>query len=335
MTAADRAAGFAYQLSILQMEVSRTQVFTRPLRGREFFEEVLRDQLDLGRPTRMQLLFPRKITRATPGRFRTRVVTHGVIPSLHVEYKRCHIKQYFKEGRALRTETTFNDTHDFGVGRGLRNFAYLRTLGQHINTRLLEPSSGARLRPRGRAARRAGPPQPDPRRSARPGLKFGEPRVMALLGALCLVRLTPRASPTAASGPWSPSCSASRPTVHPPPDGLRPAPPGPQGPDHRVPGKLCYTLTPCGRRVALFLTKLYARVLRPGLQALDRRGLAVPPPLRRAFAAVDATWPPHSPPGSGSASRAAVGRCPAAGPSGAACEWASILLRLVNNVDLG
>jgi hypothetical protein len=93
LAAADHAAGFRYRLSILQMEVSRTQVFDRPVRGREFFEEVIRDNLDLGRPSRVQLLFPRKITRATPGRFQTRVITHGVAPSLHVEYKRCHVKQ--------------------------------------------------------------------------------------------------------------------------------------------------------------------------------------------------------------------------------------------------
>jgi hypothetical protein len=56
----------------------------------------------------------------------------------------------------------------------------------------------------------------------------------------------------------------------------------------RVPGKLCYTVTPFGRRVALFLTKVHARVLRPGLQALDERVTAhVPPPLRRAFTALD------------------------------------------------
>ena len=54
-----------------------------------------------------------------------------------MDYKRCHIKQYFKERRALRTETTFNDTYDFGVARGLSNFAYLRTLGLRINTRVL------------------------------------------------------------------------------------------------------------------------------------------------------------------------------------------------------
>ena len=34
----------------------------------------------------------------------------GVAPSLHVDYKHSRIKQYHKEGRALRTETTINDT---------------------------------------------------------------------------------------------------------------------------------------------------------------------------------------------------------------------------------
>ncbi|MGH9374529.1 MAG: hypothetical protein ACRD15_23685 [Vicinamibacterales bacterium] len=101
---------------LLQVEVCRTQVFDRPLRGREFFEAIIRDHLDLGRPDQVQLLFPRKITRATPGRFATRVITEGVNPSLHIAYKRCHIKQYLKEERALRTETTFNDTDDFGIG---------------------------------------------------------------------------------------------------------------------------------------------------------------------------------------------------------------------------
>jgi hypothetical protein len=291
VTGADRAAGFGYRLSLLQMEVSRTQVFDRPLRGREFFEEVLRDQLDLGRPSRMQLLFDRKITRATPGRFRTRIITDGVVPSLHVEYKRCHIKQYFKEGRALRTETTFNDTYDFGVKRGLSNVAYLRTLGQRINTRLLqaervahdcglgEPQFAALILP-GRT----------PDGQPAPGLKFGQPRVMALLAALCLFGLTPagitnrRLRPQIAQllGNPDPGYTARQMGY----DLRRLAR---KGLITRVDGKLCYTLTPQGRRVALFLTKLYARVLRPGFQALDRRiASQAPPPLRTALAAVDA-----------------------------------------------
>ena len=51
-----------------------THVFDRPLQGRHFFEEVLRDNLDLGRPDRIQLLFGRKVRRNTPSTFRTRVV---------------------------------------------------------------------------------------------------------------------------------------------------------------------------------------------------------------------------------------------------------------------
>ena len=93
LTAAHRTAGFTYQLSILQMEVSVTQVFARPLRGREFFEAVIRENLDLGRPDQMQLIFNRRVTRRTPGRFRTRILTEGVVPSLHVQYKKTKIKR--------------------------------------------------------------------------------------------------------------------------------------------------------------------------------------------------------------------------------------------------
>ena len=55
----NRKAGYDWQLSIWQMEVSLTQVFDRPVHGREFFEEVIRDNLDLGRPDRVQLIFDR------------------------------------------------------------------------------------------------------------------------------------------------------------------------------------------------------------------------------------------------------------------------------------
>ena len=291
LTASDAAAGFAYRLSLLQMEVSRTQVFDRPRRGREFFEEVLRDNLDLGRPSRLQVLFPRKITRATPGRFQTRVITHGVAPSLHVEYKRCHIKQYFKEERALRTETTFNDTYDFGVGRGLRNFSDLRTLGQHINRRLLEAEQAAH--DCGLAAAHLADlmlPTRTAEGQPAPGLKFGQPRVTALLGALCLFVSTPEGITSGRLRPFVAQLLGvadleytSRQMGY----DLRRL--TRKGLIRRVPGHLCYTLTPFGRRVALFLTKVHARVLRPGLQALDTHVVAhAPPPLRTAFAAVDA-----------------------------------------------
>jgi len=124
-TVADRAAGYRYDLSILQAEFSLTQTLDRPVTGRVFFEHVIRDNLDTGRPDQVSLIFDRRLIhgrrRSTPGRFRTRVITDGVTPSLHVDYKHTGIKQYHKEARALRTETTINDTRDFQIGKRLIN----------------------------------------------------------------------------------------------------------------------------------------------------------------------------------------------------------------------
>ncbi|HEX3204741.1 MAG TPA: hypothetical protein VHQ68_00725 [Propionibacteriaceae bacterium] len=129
-TDADEVAGYRYELSILQAEFSLTQMLDRPVSGRIFFEQVLHDNLDIGRPDQVSLIFDRRIIGkgryATPGRFRTRVITDGVIPSLHVDYKNTKVKQYHKEGRALRTETTINDTRDFRLSKRLTNLPALR-----------------------------------------------------------------------------------------------------------------------------------------------------------------------------------------------------------------
>jgi hypothetical protein len=74
----DRSAGYRYVLSILQAEFALTQVLDRPVTGRIFFEQVIRENLDIGRPGQVQLIFDRRVNRRTPGRFRTRVITEGV-----------------------------------------------------------------------------------------------------------------------------------------------------------------------------------------------------------------------------------------------------------------
>src|SRR6185312_14646390 len=106
----DQAAGYRYELSILQAEFSLTQMLDAPVSGRIFFEQVIRDNLDIGRPDHVALIFDRRILngrkRKTPGRFRTRVITDGVIPSLHADYKNAKIKQYHNYGKAPPTETT-------------------------------------------------------------------------------------------------------------------------------------------------------------------------------------------------------------------------------------
>jgi hypothetical protein len=136
-TPTHRRAGYRYQLSILQAEFALTQVLDRPRTGRGFFEEVIRENLDLGRPDQMQLIFNRRVTRQTPGQFRTRILTEGVVPSLHVDYKKSRVKPYHKENQALRTETTINNTYDFEIGRALRHLPALREIGFAANRRLL------------------------------------------------------------------------------------------------------------------------------------------------------------------------------------------------------
>jgi len=190
-SAADREAGFHYDLSILQAEFARTQVFDRPLSGRRLFEEVIRENIDLGRPEKVSLIFSRRITKRTPGTFRTRVVTQGVVPSLHVSYKSSKIKQYFKEDRALRTETTINNTRDFAIGRRLENLPALRAIGFAANRRLLDVEKISQDCHLGEAVfDRVNQPQVvDGQRAS--ALGFGNPRVMALFQALCLFMLLP------------------------------------------------------------------------------------------------------------------------------------------------
>ena len=139
-TREDLRAGYVHDLAFRQFEVSDTRVFDRPQCGRAVFEGVIRDHLDVGRPDSVELVFSRKITKQTRGVFRTRVITKGVEPHVTATYKSSRIKQYFKEHKALRTETTINDTRDFGIGRRVRteNWRALRSVGDHANMRLLD-----------------------------------------------------------------------------------------------------------------------------------------------------------------------------------------------------
>jgi hypothetical protein len=90
-TAAERVR-YGYQLSLRQLELSDTRVFDRPAAGRAFFEQTIKDQLDLGHPDRVQIVFDRKITRRTPGIFQTKVITRGVAPVIQAHYKHSKVK---------------------------------------------------------------------------------------------------------------------------------------------------------------------------------------------------------------------------------------------------
>lgn len=274
----DRAAGYDHKLSLWQMEVSLTQVFDRPVQGRHFFEEVIRENLDLGRPDRVSLLFSQRHTRRTPPPahgYRTRVITQGVNPSLHVEYKRSHIKQYFKENQALRTETTINAPEDFRINKGIENMEKLKEVGESLNQKLLE---NERVGQNCTLTQEAFDQLQKPRRNESgqriPTLRFGEFRVMALLHVLCGFVLLPqtfrqghiRAQVAALLGLGLGTYHSGKMTYD-----LRRL--RLQGLIERLPGTHRYQLTPHGLRVALFYTKVHLRILRPGWAALPE-----PPP---------------------------------------------------------
>ena len=276
-TAAHRAAGYRYQLSILQAEFALTQVLDRPLTGRCFFEEVIRENLDIGRPDQMQLIFDRRITRRTPGQFRTRVLTEGVVPSLHVQYKKSKVKQYHKEGQALRTETTINDTYDFEIGRALHNLPALREIGFAANRRLLRVehlSHDCRIG----ADHLDAVTQPivvDTQRAA--GLRFGDRRVLALMQALCLFALNPtgfrhrdvRTHIAQLLGRDPDEYAAGQTTYD-----LRRL--RLHGLIARVPRSHKYRITSLGARIAMLYVRVYARGVRPAASlptsAGSRRG---------------------------------------------------------------
>src|SRR5258706_7288351 len=187
-TGADRKAGYPHDNSILQAEFSLTQVLDQPVHGRLFFEQVIRENLDLGRPQEVRLIFNRTITRRTPGQFRTRIVTQDVTPSLNVYYKNTRIKQYHKEGRALRTETTINNSYDFGVGKRLHNLPKLREIGFAANRRLLEVERLSHDCILAEDTFQAINSPVAAGRQRASGLRFADLRVHALLHALILFR---------------------------------------------------------------------------------------------------------------------------------------------------
>jgi hypothetical protein len=135
-----RRVRMRYEISMLQVEYALTQVWKKAQNGRQFFEQAIRENLDLGRPERVGLIFKKRITKRTKQkRYMTRVMQYGTIPVYHIYYKLNKLKQYFKEAISLRTELTVNNPRDFQVGKTLngKNLRALRKVGEATINRLL------------------------------------------------------------------------------------------------------------------------------------------------------------------------------------------------------
>ena len=282
--AEDQQAGYWWEISMRQVEVSRTIVFDAPRHARGFFQALVADNLDLGRPHNVEIIFGRRVRRDTAGTFRTAIDRRdngGVL--VNVFYKHSRIKQYLKDGRAMRIETVINAPRDLGGQARLHNLDDLQAKARACNRRILDAERvGQGCVLASPAFERIAHPAVDAAGRRTPALRFGDPRVMALAGALCHTLL-------AATGFTNKS--------------LRALTAGLLGSDYR-PGQMTYdlrrlrlaglirrlphsnryTLTDDGIRIAVFHTKIYNRLLVP-LTAADQPQA----PLRSAQ-----PWPPSA-----------------------------------------
>ena len=265
LTAADRAAGYWWQLSTRQVEISRTLVFDDPRRARSFFEALVADNIAIGRPEQISMVFARQLRKTNKGPFATRVFTTNSDVRIDFRYKRCRIKQYLKDGRALRVETVINNPSDLDVARRLQHLPELVDKARQVNHRLLIIERAGQSCAIGSALFER-LHLPYDREGQRTGaLRFGDTRAMALAGALChqlhavagFTNKTLRALVAAHLGqPYTQSRMSydlRRLRLH--------------GLIQRLPYSNTYVLTADGIRVAVFYSKLQNRLLRPLLEA--------------------------------------------------------------------
>jgi hypothetical protein len=284
----DERGGYWWELSMRQVEVSRTIVFDAPRRARGFFEALIADNLDIGRPASVGIIFARRIRRDTPGTFRTTIDrpaigpdTGGVVLNLH--YKHSRVKQYLKDGRAMRIEAVINAPRDIGYNARLHNLEELQAKARAVNRRILEAErAGQGTVLASPAFERIAHPSVNADGRRTPALRFGDPRVQALAGALTTTLLS-------ATGITNKSLRALMTGLHHPAYS-----PGQMTYDLRrlrLAGLITriertnrYVLTPDGLKVAVFYTKLHNRLLRPLLAADQPQA---PPALRHALRAID------------------------------------------------
>ena len=138
LTAADRAGGYWWDISMRQIEVSRTVVFDAPANSRAFFEALCTDNLDIGRPQEMQIIFGRRVRTDPAGGYRSRLLRAGDTVTLNAYFRHSRVKSYLKCGRAFRIETVINDPGDLGVLRRLEHLDELHARGRDVNRRMVE-----------------------------------------------------------------------------------------------------------------------------------------------------------------------------------------------------
>jgi hypothetical protein len=261
----DRAAGYWWELSMRQVEISRTLVLDDPRRARSFFEALVQDNIGIGRPEEVSLVFARRVYKNTREPFGTRIFSAGTEVRIDFRYKHSRVKQYLKDGRALRVEAVINKPSDLGVLARIQHLPELIDKARAVNQRVLMIEQAGQSCAIGSALFER-IHQPYNRERQRTGaLRFGDTRAIALAGALCCVLpavtgFTNKSLRGLVAGLLGQDYSMSKMSYD-----LRRL--RLHGLIKRLPHSNTYHLTSEGIRVAVFYTKLQNRLLRPLLNA--------------------------------------------------------------------
>jgi hypothetical protein len=281
LTEHDRAAGYWWELSMRQVETSRTLVFDAPRHARGFFEALVSDNLDIGRPELIELVFKRGQPRGRKAKWdsKTKIVSYGTEVNVNAFYRHSRIKRRMGGRCASRRWSTTPMTWAACDASSISMSCNLEHVRSTPRCSILNVSARA-------ASLRAQPlsgshSPPSPRMA-------GGPR--------------PYGSATLGSRPWpapyAPACSPS------PASPTRACMTGllggatytmnqasydlarlrVNGLITRIPGKNLYRLTDDGLRFAIFYTKVHDRLLRP-LLAADQP--PAPLPIRKALHTID------------------------------------------------
>ena len=115
--------------------------------ARGFFEALVTDNLGLGRPDTIEIIFDRRARSGTASEFKTKIVSPGTEVTINAFYKHSRIKQYLKDQRALRIETVVNASGDLGCQRRLVNLGDLQARARAVMPGCCRLNVPAGLRP--------------------------------------------------------------------------------------------------------------------------------------------------------------------------------------------
>lgn len=185
-----RQAGCRHRLFFAQVEFCDNLIFHRRAALDELGERLLDANRTIGQPTKLTMIFGRKITRRYRGQLQT-VIEDLELPNpvIRSHYGHGFVKQYVRDHLLLRTEAATNNVRDYGVPKAIDRLPQLRQKEAAILDHYLDVQQDIleSFVDRG-ALRRLSQPTVLPSGKRIPGLRLDHPRQLAVMQAL--VRFT-------------------------------------------------------------------------------------------------------------------------------------------------